>query len=75
MGTSLEGSQGLGAHALREEETLTKAVFRTRGVKWSGAHGNLKHCQGPEEARAGGSSGTDLGLLSRTQTWRGCQGT
>lgn len=39
MGTSLEGSQGLGAHALREEETLTKAVFRKDPVRHVGRSG------------------------------------
>lgn len=53
------GEQGLGARALREalpEETLTKAasrkdLARQRGMKWSGAHGNLKDCQGLKEVR------------------------
>lgn len=58
-----------------DQSSVQEGSCQTRGVKWSGDHGNLKHCQGPEEARAGGNSGTDLGLLSRTQTWRGCQGT
>lgn len=58
-----------------DQSSVQERSCQTRGVKWSGAHGNLKHCQGLEEARASRNSGTDLGLLSRTQTWRGCQGT
>lgn len=36
MGTCLEDSQDLGAHALREEETLAEAVLRKEPVRHVG---------------------------------------
>lgn len=47
-----------------DQSSVQEGSCQTRGMKWSGPHGNLKDGQGLEEVRAGRNLGTDLGLHS-----------
>lgn len=78
MGTSPEGSKGLGGpcpegNSTRgdtDQSSLQEGPCQTHGMKRSGVHGNLKGFQGLKEVRGGRNSGTGLPDLVLTNTDR-----